>query len=115
MAERERSREQILEVLTDAVIEEILSKGEDEETTIAELAGAWYKRRGYEFRQIDLDHGYAWTKDGGATYSLDCSDLFDVLERVTKRLKGRRVLDFSAHDGKVEGLPYNLTFKIKRV
>ena len=41
------------------------------EATIAELAGTWYESRGYEFRHIDIDHGYVWTKDGGATYSIE--------------------------------------------
>ena len=41
-------------------------------------------------------------------------DLFDVQERVIRRLKGKRILDFSEHDGLVEGLPYNLSFKIRK-
>lgn len=69
------------------------------EATIAELAGTWYESRGYEFRHIDIDHGYVWTKDGGATYSIEEDDLFDVQERVIRRLKGKRILDFSEHDG----------------
>ena len=28
--------------------------------------------------------------------------------------RGEGVLDFSAHDGMVEGLPYNLSFKIRK-
>ena len=59
------------------------------------LAGTWYESR-------------------GATYSIEEDDLFDVQERVIRRLKGKRVLDFSEHDGLVEGLPYNLSFKIRK-
>ena len=53
-------------------------------------------------------------EDGGATYSIEEDDLFDVQERVIRRLKGKRILDFSEHDGLVEGLPYNLSFKIRK-
>ena len=113
MAQREGDREQILKELTDAVTSAVLMMEDGGEATIAELAGAWYESRGYEFRHIDINYGFVWTKDGGATYSIEEDDLFDVLDRVTNRLKGKCELDFSAHDGMVEGLPYNLLFKIK--
>ena len=114
MAQREGDRKQIIKELTDAVTMAVFAMEDGGEATIAELAGAWYKSCGYEFMHVDIDHGYVWTKDGGATYSIEEDDLFDVQERVIKRLKGKRVLDFSAHDGLVEGLPYNLSFKIRK-
>lgn len=114
MAQREGDRKQIIKELTEAVTKAVLAMEDGGEATIAELAGAWYESRGYEFRHIDIDHGYVWSKDGGTTYSIEEDDLFDVLDSVAERLKGKCELDFSAHDGLVEGLPYNLTFKIKK-
>ena len=64
MAQREGDRKQIIKELTDAVTKTVLSMEDGGETTIAELAGTWYESRGYEFRHIDIDHGYVWTKDG---------------------------------------------------
>ena len=93
MAQREGDRKQIIKELTDAVTKTVLSMEDGGEATIAELAGTWYESRGYEFRHIDIDHGYVWTKDGGATYSIEEDDLFDVQERVIRRLKGKRILD----------------------
>ena len=114
MAQREGDKKQIIKGLIDAVTKAVLAMENGGEATTAELVGTWYKSHGYEFRHVDVDHGYVWTKDGGATYSIEEDDLFDVQERVIRRLKGKRILDFSEHDGLVEGLPYNLSFKIRK-
>ena len=114
MAQREGDRKQIIKGLIDAVTKAVLAMENGEEATTAELVGTWYKSHGYEFRHVDVDHGYVWTKDGGATYSIEEDDLFDVQERVIRRLKGKRILDFSELDGLVEGLPYNLSFNIRK-
>jgi len=54
-------------------------------------------------------------KDGGATFAIEDSDQFDVLDQVTKMLDGQRVLDFSQYDGMIVGLPYNLKFTVRTV
>ncbi len=113
MARRECDREQTIEMLSERVTAAILEMELGGEASIAELAGEWYRSRGYEFRHIGLEHGYVWTRDGGATYAFEDIDLFDVLERVTKKLKGRRVLDFSRYRNLAVGLPYNLQFTVK--
>ena len=114
MAQREGDRKKIIKGLIDAVTKAVLAMENGGEATTAELVGTWYISHGYEFRHVDVDHGYVWTKDGGATYSIEKDDLFDVQERVIRRLKGKRILDFSEHDGLVEGLLYNLSFKIRK-
>jgi hypothetical protein len=54
-----------------------------------------------------------WTKDGGETFAIRDGDLFAVLDRVTKKLKGKRKLDFREYGDMAVGLPYNLIFTIR--
>lgn len=113
MAVRENDKKQTIEFLADEVCKSILTLGEGDEASIAQLVGACYRERGYEFKHIDIYHGYVWTKDGGATFAIEDSDQFDVLDLVTEKLSGQRVLDFSKYEGMVVGLPYNLHFTVR--
>ena len=46
---------------------------------------------------------------------LDETDLLEIHEAVLKlAVKKQIILDMSAHDGKFEGLPYNLDYMIKK-
>lgn len=112
MARREGNKKQMIELLAERVTAAILELPLGSEASIAQLVGAWYSGQGYEFKHIDVNHGYVWTKDGGATFAIEDSDQFDVLDQVTKMLDGQRVMDFSKYDGMVVGLPYNLHFTV---
>jgi len=47
---------------------------------------------------------------------LDETDLFEIHDAVLKlAVKKQIILDMSAHDGKIEGLPYNLEYMIKKL
>ena len=115
MAHREGNKSQIIKELSKTVAEAITELREGDEASIAQLVGEWYRGQGYEFKHIDIHHGYVWTKDGGATFALEDSDQFDILNQVTIMLEGKRKLDFSKYDGMVVGLPYNLHFTVREV
>ena len=115
MACREGNREEILQRLIRTVADAILEMQEGEVTTISQLVSEYYTPLGYEFRHIDLDHGYVWTKDGGKTYAVDNWDLMDVLAGVEEALKGQRELDFSQNGYSVVGLPFNLEFIVRKI
>lgn len=101
--------------LTKIIADRILELPEGTQTTIALLAGEYYKSKGYEYIHLDLDHGHVWTRDGGKTYAIQDFDLMDVLEGVEKMLNGKATLVFEhSEDMKLIGLPYNFTFEIKR-
>ena len=115
MARREGNKKQTVKQLAERVAAAILDLPVGREASIAQLVGAWYSGQGYECKHIDVNHGYVWTKDGGATFAIEGGDQFDVLDQATKMLDGQRVLDFSKYDGRVVGLPYNLHFTVRAV
>ena len=115
MAHREENKAQIIKELFRTVVEAIIELKEGDEASIAQLVGEWNRGQGYEFKHIDIHHGYVWTKDGGATFAIEDRDQFDILNQVTDMLKGKRKLDFSKYDGMVVGLPYNLHFIVREV
>ena len=115
MARREGNKAKTIKMLSEKIAEVILKMNDGDEASIARLVSEWYKSQGYECKYVDSRHGWAWTKDGGVTFALEIDDQFDILEQVTDMLKGKRELDFSAYDGMVVGLPYNLRFKVRKV
>lgn len=80
--------------------------------TISDIVGGEMESRGYEFRHLGIETGYAWTKDGGMTFYLEEDDQFEILNTVQEELKEERKLDYSANAGQFLGLPYNLEFEI---
>jgi hypothetical protein len=112
MAKRETTKTQVIDRLTEELCDSILNLHIGSKTSIAKLVSRYYTEQGYEFRYIGPEYGHVWTKDGGETFAISDGDLFAVLDRVTKKLKGKRKLDFSEYDDMVVGLPYNLTFTI---
>ena len=54
------------------------------------------------------------SRDGGETFLLKDTDLFEVMEQLECRLKGKRILDLSAYKDMDVGLPYNLTFVVRK-
>ena len=113
MAVRESNREQEIEMAAEAVCRAILMLRDGEETSIAGLVGAWYRARGYIFQYVGTEHGYVWTRDGGATFAMEDMDQMDVFAAVTRALEGRRRLDFDRYEGKLAGLPFNLLFVVR--
>ena len=114
MAQREQNKKKTIDMLTEEVSKVILELSDGDTTSIAQIVGAWYQNHGYEWKHLDIDHGYAWTKDGGTTYALMDFDQFEVLDHVIKKLEGVCVLDFSRYDGMDIGLPYNLHFTVRK-
>lgn len=80
--------------------------------TISDIVGGEMEARGYEFRHMGIETGYAWTKDGGKTFYLEEDDQFEILNTVQEELKEERKMDYSANAGQFLGLPYNLEFEI---
>lgn len=114
MARREQNKGETIEMLTVETAKTILELRDGDTASIAEIVGAWYQSHGYEWKHLDFDHGYVWTKDGGSTYAITDFDLFEVLDQVRRKLEGVCVLDFSKYDGMVVGLPYNLFFTVRK-
>ena len=83
------------------------------ETTIAWLVNDIYTQCGYSVVHCGRRIGYAWSKDGGKTYSLTRNEEGEVLRKVERKLWKERYLDFSEHEGLFEGLPENLDFVIR--
>lgn len=115
MTQREGNRDQIIEDLVEKVAEYILNMDDGTEASITDIVNKLYISQGYEFKHVDVHHGYVWTIDGGISFSLKEGDLFDVWDKVTDRLEGQCELDFSKYDNMVVGLPYNLDFTVKKI
>ena len=111
---REKSRKKIIEDLSDKVYNKILSLDEGTEISISQIVREIYKEQGYKFICLKSGYGWVWTKNGGLTFSIKESDLFDVLDIAEDKLQGQVILDFSKHKGLVEGLPYNLDFIVRK-
>ena len=113
MARREGKKAQILNRLTDALCETILSMEIGSKTSIGRLVNQHYESLGYETRHLGINLGWGWTKDSGKTYVVAGDDLFAVLDQVTEKLEGKRILDFSEYEYQLVGLPYQLDFTIR--
>ena len=83
-----------------------------EKAGISMLVTYLYGKQGYEWKRANLQLGQVLTKDNGETYLIEEDDQFEILDRVDTLLRGKRYLDFSAYDGQIVGLPYNLFFTI---
>jgi uncharacterized Fe-S cluster protein YjdI len=86
MARREGNKKAIIKAVSEKVSANILASDIGSETSISYLVSLIYKPQGYEFRHLGIDYGYGWTKDGGRTYAIKDSDLFDVLDQVSQNL-----------------------------
>ena len=113
MPRREGKKQQILNLLTDALCETILSMEIGSKTSIGRLVNQHYERLGYQSRHLGINLGWGWTKDGGETHVVAGDDLFTVLDLVTEKLEGKRTLDYSEYENMVVGLPYHLDFTIR--
>ena len=87
MPKREGSRKKIIETVSAAITETILQMDIGSRDSIGHLANEYYRALGYESRHLGIDLGHCWTKDGGRTYAICESDLFDVLDQVVRNLR----------------------------
>ena len=113
MPNRETDKKETIREITEIVAQRILEMPIGSETTIAFLVNDVYRQRGYDLVHCGWRIGYAWSKDGGKTYSLTASEEGEVLQKVERKLWKERYLDFSKHDGLLEGMPENLDFVIR--
>ena len=113
MPRREGNRKQIITRIVDDLSQEIMTMEIGSQASIARLVHLHYEPLGYESKHLGINLGYGWTKDSGKTYVIAGSDLFDVLDGVMKKLKGKRVLDFSEYENMIVGLPFNLNFTVR--
>lgn len=113
MPNRETDKKETIREITEIVAERILEMPIGSETAISWLVNDIYKQRGYGVVHCGWRIGYAWSKDGGKTYSLTASEEGEVLRKVERKLWKERYLDFSKHEGLFEGLPENLDFVIR--
>lgn len=114
MARREKRKETVIREVTEVLAEKIRAMEFGERASINPLVTYHYMEQGYEKKHLGFQICYALTKDGGTTYLLKDTDLFEVMDRLGEKLKGDRFLDFSAYEDMVVGLPYNLTFVVRK-
>lgn len=114
MARREKRKETVIREVTEVLAEKIRAMDIGEHASINPLVTYHYMQQGYERKHLGIHIGYALTKDGGTTYLLKDTDLFEVMDRLDEKLKGDRRLDFSAYRNMEVGLPYNLTFVVRK-
>ena len=113
MPNRETDKKETIREITEIVAQRILEMPIGSETVIAFLVNDVYRQRGYNLMHCGGRIGYAWSKDGGKTYSLTRNEEGEVLRKVERTLWKERYLDFSEHEGLFEGLPENLDFVIR--
>lgn len=113
MSKREGKKSYIISEISERVADEILNLEISSKTSIASLVNNILTNRGYSFVYTGPDFGYVWTKDVGATFAITDMDQFEILDVVTKILKGKRELDFSEFEGLCVGMPYNLDFIVR--
>lgn len=113
MPKRETDKKETIREITEIVSQRILEMPIGSETAISWLVNDVYRQRGYNLVHCGWRIGYAWSKDGGKTYSLSASEEGEVLCKVERKLWKERYLDFSEHEGLFEGLPENLDFVIR--
>ena len=113
MPNRETDKKETIKEITEIVAQRILEMPIGSETAITFLVNDIYRQRGYDLVHCGGRIGYAWSKDGGKTYSLTASEEGEVLHKVERKLWKERYLDFSKHDGLLEGMPEYLDFVIR--
>ena len=113
MPNRETDKKETIREITEIVAQRILEMPIGSETMISWLVNDVYRQCGYDLVHCGGRIGSAWSKDGGETYSLSTSEAGEVLRKVERKLWKERYLDFSKHDGLLEGLPENLDFVIR--
>ncbi|MCM1506078.1 MAG: hypothetical protein NC177_02930 [Ruminococcus flavefaciens] len=114
MARREKNKKQTIEDLAEKVYNKILLLDDGTEISISQIVQELYTEQGYKFIYLS-PYGYVWTKNGGATFSIEDYDQFQVMAIVEDKLKNQVILDFSKHDGLPKGLPYNIPFVIRKL
>ncbi|MBR2807349.1 MAG: hypothetical protein IKE18_11310 [Oscillospiraceae bacterium] len=112
MTSRNNRKDEIQRV-AECVKEKILTLPLGAETAISEIVRDHYESLGYEFIHGGIETGYGFSRDGGKTFALLDMDMFNVLDLVTKLLRGQRILDFSEYFNAVVGMPYNIPFIIR--
>ena len=113
MARREKRKETMIREVVKVMEQEILAMEIGSGDRLGRMVTNYYTQRGYQKKHLGIHIGDALTKDGGETYLLKDTDLFEVLEQLSGKLKGKRILDFSAYDNMFVGLPYNLVFVVR--
>ena len=115
MAIREKKRDVMITELVSKLYSAIRCMPEGSKDTIGRLVSMIYAAQGYEYRWLDPRNGHGWTRDGGKTCALSEEDLFDVMDKLDAALDGEIVLDYSEYDHMIVGLPFNLSFTVKKV
>ena len=113
MAKREADKKELLNEMTKLAAEKIMALPIGTETAISGIVRDIYTQRGYDLVHCGGRVGYAWSKDGGETYALTNMEEIDVLLKVERKLWKERYLDFSKHEGLLEGMPNVLEFVIQ--
>lgn len=114
MIRREKFRKKIIKDLADKVYNKILSLDEGTEISVSEIVDELYEEQGYKCIYINPRYGWVWTKDNGATFSIEDDDQYEVLDIVEDKLQGQIILDFSKYEGMCVGSLYNLQFTLRK-
>ncbi len=113
MAKREADKKETIREITEIVAQRILEMPIGSETALSWLVNDIYTQCGYSVVHCGGRIGSAWSKDGGKTYSLSTCEEGEVFHKVERKLWKERYLDFSKHEGLLEGMPENLVFVIR--
>lgn len=100
--------------LATRIADDIMKRDVGSRATISEIADAILELEGYKMVYQEDVYRWVWQNEKNGIYPLEHDDLFDVLDLVQKKLRNKRVLDFSEHEGLCEGLPFNLDFIITK-
>ena len=114
MAIRERKRDVVITELVSKLHSAIRCMPEGSKDTIGKLVSRVFAAQGYEYRWLDPRNCHGWTKDDGKTCALSEEDLFDVMDKLDASLDGEIILDYSEYDHLIVGLPFNLSFTVRK-
>ena len=115
MAVREKKRDVIIDELVSKLYSIVRCMEDGDQATVGGLVSKYLTGRGYEFRWLDGKHDKGWTKDDRKTFYITLDDLFDVMDRLDAALEGEVILDFSQYENMIVGLPFALSFTVRKV
>lgn len=114
MPKREDRKDKIIKQLAGEVADYIRDLPDGGEATIGRILHILLTEKGYENKHLGMSYGYSYTKDDGKTYIIKGFDQVDIQYKVIDILEGEIELDFSKWNNMIVGLPYNLSFVVRK-
>lgn len=114
MPKREGRKDAIIKQVAVEVADYIRDLPDGAEATIGRILHILLTEKGYESKHLGMSYGYSYTKDDGQTYIIKGFDQVDIQYKVMDLLEGEIELDFSKWENMIVGLPYNLSFVVRK-